>query len=137
MGGGLARVVGALVVIIIVGVAAAGILGFLPSDKGKILFGTAAGKDLCSVGNPTVAVKTTDPIFFAAVLKHHMDAAQAITFHITKDGAEFVTHDEPADGTAFDCYGNHDSLGALVAGSYVFEVIHSGQIEATGTLTVK
>jgi hypothetical protein len=71
------------------------------------------------------------------VLKHHMDGQQVITFHVTRDGAEFLSHEEPADGTEFDCYGNKDSLGALMAGSYVFEVIHKGEVEATGTLLVQ
>lgn len=130
-------IVGALVGIVLVGAIVAGVLGLFPSDKGKVLFGTAAGKDLCSVANPATTVKTTDPVFFAAILKHKMDGQQVITFHITKNGADFVSHDEPADGTSFDCYGNRDSLGALEAGKYVFEVIHKGEIEATGTLTVQ
>jgi hypothetical protein len=115
----------------------AGALGLLPSDKGKVLFGTAAGKDLCSVSNETTTVRTTDPIFFSAVLKHHMDGQQVITFHVTRDGAEFLSHEEPADGTEFDCYGNRESLGALMVGSYVFEVLHEGEVEATGTLVVQ
>ena len=132
----LSAIIGGIVVVAIIGYFAANQLGII-GDKGKVLFGTAAGSDLCSVSNQTDTVRTTDPIFFAAVLKHHMDGNQAITFHITKDGADFVTHEEPADGTAFDCYGNRDSLGALEPGSYVFEVLHNGELEATGKLTVK
>lgn len=129
-------IVVAVVGLLVVGVVAAGILGFLPSDKGKILFGTAAGTDLCSVGNQATMVKSTDPIFFAAVLKHHMDGAQAITFKIEKDGKELVNHPEPADGTSFDCYGSRDSIGSLEPGSYVFTVVHNADVEATGNLTV-
>jgi len=132
----LGAIVGGIVVLVVIGFVAANQLGLI-GDKGKILFGTAAGKDLCSVGNQTQTVTTTDPVFFAAVLKHHQGGDQAITFHITKDGADFVTHEEPADGQEFDCYGNRESLGALDAGSYVFEVLHNGEIEATGKLTVK
>jgi hypothetical protein len=133
----LVNIVGGVIGLLIVLGVVAGVLGLLPSDKGKILFGTAAGKDLCSVSNQSTTVKTTDPIFFAAILKHHMDGAQAIVFHITRDGAEFISHDEPADGTEFDCYGNRESLGALEPGTYVFQVIHKGDIEATGTLIVQ
>jgi hypothetical protein len=136
MRGGFLGVIGAVVAILVVGGVIAGALGLLPSDKGKVLFGTAAGKDLCSVGNATNTVRTTDPIFFAAVLKDHMDGQQAITFHVTRDGQEYSSHDEPADGSGFDCYGNTVSLGALKAGTYVFEVLHAGDVEATGTLTV-
>lgn len=132
----LGAIVGAVVVIAIIGYFAANQLGII-GDKGKVLFGTAAGKDLCSVSNQATTVLATDPLFFAAVLKHHMDGDQAITFHITKDGTEFVSHDEPADGQAFDCYGNRESLGPLDPGTYVFEVLHKGEVEATGTLTVK
>jgi hypothetical protein len=130
-------IIASIIGIILVGAVIAGVLGLLPSDKGKILFGTAAGKDLCSVGNPTNAVKTTDPIFFAAVLKEHLDGQQAIVFHITKDGVDFLKHDEPADGKPFDCYGNKESLGALAPGSYVFEVLHNNDVEAKGSLTVQ
>lgn len=137
LSGGIATVVGSVIGIVIVGAVIAGVLGLLPSDKGKILFGTAAGKDLCSVTGQATTVKPTDPVFFTAILKHHMDGAQAITFHIVKDGKDLVNHEEAADGTSFDCYGNRESLGSLEAGSYVFEVIHKGEIEATGNLTVK
>ena len=135
--GGIGSIIGAIVLIVVVGAVVAGILGLLPSDKGKVLLGTAAGSDLCSVANQATTMKPTDPIFFAAILKHHMDGAQAITFKITKDGADFVDHDEPADGTSFDCYGNKESLGTLETGSYVFSVVHNGDIEATGALIVK
>ena len=123
--------------VVVLGAAIAGILGFLPSDKGKTLFGTAAGKDLCSVGRRTNTVAATDPVFFAAVLRHHLDGQQGITFHITRDGTSFVTHEEAADGSAFDCYGSLESMGSLDAGTYDFEVTHNGDIEAAGTLTVK
>jgi hypothetical protein len=136
IGANLGGIIGAIVGIVIVGLVVANALDLLPSNKGKILFGTAAGSDLCSVNNETKTIKTTDPVFFAAVLKHHMDGAQAITFKIVKDGKEFVSHDEPADGTSFDCYGNRDSLGTLEAGTYTFQVLHKTDVEATGTLVV-
>ena len=137
IGANLGAIIGGIVGIVIIGAILAGALGLLPSDKGKILFGTAAGSDLCSVSNQTTNIKSTDPVFFAAVLKHHMDGAQAITFKITKDGKDFVSHDEPADGTSFDCYGNRESLGTFEAGTYVFTVIHNADTEATGTLVVQ
>jgi hypothetical protein len=136
IGGRILGSIGAIVLIVVVGGFIASAIGLLPNDKGKVLFGTAAGSGLCSVGNAGTAVTTTDPIFFAAVLRHHMDGDQAITFVITRNGADYVTHEEPADGSEFDCYGNSDSLGALEPGTYVFEVHHNGEVEATGTLTV-
>jgi hypothetical protein len=134
---GLLTIVGGVIAALVALFVVAALLGVLPSDKGKILFGTAAGRDLCSVSNETTTVKTTDPIFFSAILKHHMDGNQAITLHITKDGKDFVNYDEPADGTEFDCYGNRDSLGSLDAGHYRFEVVHKDVVEASGDLTVK
>jgi hypothetical protein len=136
-GRGLKSVIGTIIGLVVVAVVAAGVFGLLPSDKGKVLFGTAIGKDLCTVNNKTTTVNAADPIFFSAVLKHHMDGNQAITLHITKDGKDLVNYDEPADGTAFDCYGNRESLGPLEAGLYRFEVIHNGEVEATGDLTVR
>ncbi len=133
----LGAVIGGIVALLLVAGFAANALGLLPNDKGKILFGTAAGSDLCSVGGQTLTAKSTDPIFFAAVLRHHLDGSQAITFKIDKNGAPLVNHEEPADGTSFDCYGNKESLGALDAGTYVFTVVHNGEVEATGTLTVQ
>ena len=128
----------------IVGVVAVLVIGYfavqlLPSDKGKVLFGTTPGADLCSVGNQTTTVKTTDDLFFAAVLKDHMDGDQAITLRITKNGADFINYNEPADGTAFDCYGNRTSLaelGPFEAGQYHFEITNNGKIEAVGDLTI-
>jgi hypothetical protein len=131
----IAAIVG-VVVVLVVGYL---VVQFLPSDKGKVLFGTEPGADLCSVGNQTNTVKTSDPLYFAAVLKDHMDGDQAITLRITKDGAEFVNYNEPADGTAFDCYGNRTSLsdlGPFQAGQYHFEVINNNKVEAAGDLTI-
>jgi hypothetical protein len=134
---GLLAVGAAVVGILVAGALLVGALGLLPNDKGRILFGTAAGRDLCSVGRQTDTVTTADPVYFAAVLKHQLGGDQAITFRITKDGTEFVTHPEPADGKAFDCYGSQEPLGTLPAGSYVFEVIHGDEVDATGRLTVR
>jgi hypothetical protein len=132
IGGAIVGIIG----LVVAGVVIAGVLGLLPNDKGKVLFGTAAGSDLCGVGNATTTIRTSDPVFFSAVLKHHMDGQQAITLTITKDGAAFVDHDEPADGTSFDCYGTKESLGPFDPGTYVFTVTHNTDVEATGTLVV-
>ena len=135
-GRGIVSIIGTVIGLVVVAAFAAGALGLLPNDKGKVLFGTASGKDLCGVSNQATTIKAADPVFFSAVLKHHMDGAQAISLHITRDGKDLVNYDEPADGTAFDCYGNRDSLGPLEAGKYHFEVIHNGEVEATGDLTI-
>jgi hypothetical protein len=137
IGSRIGAIIGGVVVVLIVGLVVAGALDLLPSDKGKVLFGTAAGSDLCGVTNAATTIKTTDPVFFAAVLRHHMDGAQAINLKITKDGQAFVDHDEPADGTSFDCYGTKESLGPFDAGTYVFTVTHNAEVEATGTLVVQ
>lgn len=129
-------IIGTIIGLVVLAFVAAGVLGFLPSDKGKVLFGTALGKDLCGVSNQSTTIKTADPVFFSAVLKHHMDGNQAISLRITRDGKDLVNYDEPADGTAFDCYGNRETLGPLDAGKYHFEVIHNGEIEASGDLTI-
>jgi hypothetical protein len=107
-----------------------------PSNAGKVLFGTSPGSDLCTVGNAATTIKATDNVYFSAILKHKMDGNQAITLHITKEGKELVNYEEPADGTSFDCYGNRDSLSPLEPGQYRFEVIHNGEVEATGDLTI-
>jgi hypothetical protein len=111
--------------------------GYQNAAKGSIIFGTHAGPDLCSVRNAADTLTANDPIFFAAVLKHHMDGNQAITLRVTKDGKDFVSYDEPADGTEFDCYGNKDSLGTLDVGVYVFQIINHDAIEASAALTIK
>jgi hypothetical protein len=121
--------------------AAALILGARPRANGEaavgaIVFGSEAGPDLCSGRYATATPSPPDPVFFSAALRHHIDGKQAIRLHITKDGKQFVDYDERADGTAFDCYGNRDSLGALDAGVYAFQVLHGGDVEAAGTLTI-
>ncbi|HVA85315.1 MAG TPA: hypothetical protein VNF73_03235 [Candidatus Saccharimonadales bacterium] len=134
------RILPALITVIgvIVGLAVIGYLLFGPSNKGQIIFGTAAGSDLCSVGNQTKTVNTGDPIYFTAILKDHMDGNQAVSLQVTKDGAAFGTLDEPADGIAFDCLaGKPDVLGTLASGQYHFVLLHNSDVEATGDLTVK
>jgi hypothetical protein len=113
-------------------------IGLIPNNKGQILFGTSAGGDLCSIGNETKVVGAGDPVYFTAILKHHMDGDQAVRLHVTKDGAEFGSLDEPADGTAFDCLaGKPDVLGSLDPGLYHFDLFHNTDVESTGDLTVK
>lgn len=107
---------------------------FLP--RGQILFGTAAGADLCSVSGETRTVTRTDPVFFAAILKHRMAGSEAIRLTVTRDGLPFFDNEEPADGTEFECYGSRESIGPLEHGVYVFTITHNDDVEATGTLTV-
>jgi len=116
---------------------AAAVVDLVGFGTGAAFAGTAAGTALCSVSNETTTVKSTDPVFFTAVLKHRMNGDQTITLHVTKDGEEFVSLTESPAGTPFDCYTSHESMGNLEAGSYVFEIIHNKDIEATGNLTVQ
>ena len=112
-------------------------IGIIPNNKGQIIFGTSAGSDFCSVGGETKVVNAGDPVYFAAILKHHMDGDQAVTLTVKKDGQDFGSLDEPADGTAFDCLaGKPDVLGQLDAGLYHFELFHNQDLESAGDLTV-
>ncbi len=130
------------IVVVVFGVAVLGYaigsaIGIIPSNKGQIIFGTSAGSDFCSVGGETKIVNAGDPVYFAAILKHHMDGDQAVTLTVTKDGQNFGSLDEPADGTAFDCLaGKPDVLGQLDAGLYHFELHHNQDLESSGDLTV-
>jgi len=103
---------------------------------GQVLFGTALGSDLCSVGGETRTMAATDPVFFAAVLKNRLGGDQSIRLTMTRDGETFFESVDPANGTEFECYGSRESVGPLEAGVYVFEVTRDGAVEATGTLTV-
>lgn len=107
---------------------------FLP--RGQILFGTAPGGDLCSVGAEARSVRSADPVYFAAVLRDRMPGTASIRLVVTRDGQPYFDHVEPADGTEFECYGSRESIGPLEPGVYVFEVTHDGTVEASGTLTV-
>ena len=127
----------AVVVLIISGVTVANRLGLLPNDKGKVLFGTAAGPDVCSVDNQTASIATTDPLFWAAVLKDQVNGQQDAELHVTKDGGTFYDQSLPADGTAYDCFGNAEAIKDLDPGAYTFQVLREGAIQATGDLTVK
>jgi hypothetical protein len=105
--------------------------------RGGIVFGTAVGTDSCSVTNPTDVLLSTQPFFFAAYLTDHQDGSKSIVLHIEKDGVALVDHQEPADGNAYDCYGNTQSLGTLDAGAYEFRVLQGTKTEADGTVTVR
>lgn len=106
-------------------------------DPGTILFGTGAGTDSCSVANPTTVLLSTQPLFFAAHLADQMDGTKAIVLRIVKDGRPLVDHEEPADGKAFDCYGNTSPLGMLQPGAYDFKVTQGTTLEAEGNVTVR
>jgi hypothetical protein len=136
---GRAGIVSAIVgVVIVVGVLAyflAGQIGLI-GNKGKILFGTAAGPNLCTVGNPTTTVRTGDPLFIAAIMKDRIQGDEAFTFEVWKDGQQYLVTPVNGNGQAFDCYGNTEDLGLLDPGAYVFEVLKGTDVEARGELTV-
>jgi hypothetical protein len=106
-------------------------------DPGTILFGTAVGTDSCSVSNPATVLLSTQPFFFAARLNDQMDGTKAIVLSIMRNGELVVDHEEPADGKAFDCYGNTSPLGTLQPGDYDFRVRQGTKLEAEGKVTVR
>ena len=128
------------VVLIAIGLAVvAAIVGLnlqLFQPRGHVLFGTASGPDLCSVGGETRSVTSADPIYFAAILNNPVEGDQAIRLTITRDGVPVFDHTDPPIGTAFQCYGSREPYGPYEPGTYVFEVTQDGEVEATGTLTV-
>jgi hypothetical protein len=106
-------------------------------EPGAIVFGTGVGTDSCSVANPSEVLLSTQPFFFAARLVDQMDGSRAIVLNIVKDGQLLLEHEEPADGKAFDCYGNTSSLGSLRPGAYDFTVRLGTVTEAEGRVTVR
>lgn len=124
-----------IVLIALVAIVVARFFGIPSNGRGQILFGTAAGSDPCSVSNQATTLTRTDPVFFAAKLNHTIDGTEPITFKIARDGQQIDATQEPAYGKPFDCYYNTDAL-TLDPGTYVFTVIHNGDVEAAGTLTV-
>ena len=87
--------------------------------------------------NQTASIATTDPLFWAAVLKDQVNGQQDAGLHVTKDGGTFYDQSLPADGTAYDCFGNTDAIKDLDPGAYTFQVLLDGAVQATGDLTVK
>ncbi len=114
---------------------AAGFLGLLPNNRGQVLFGTSRGGTGCSIGNATTQVTSTDPVFFVAVMKHHVEPGDSIALRITMGGQPFESYSEEP-GAGFDCYRTNEALGTLKAGTYTFEVVRNGDVEASGQLTV-
>ena len=104
--------------------------------RGQVLFGTSLGPDLCSVGGETRTVTSSDPVFFAAVLRHRLGGDGAVRLTVTRDGEPFFDNRDPPNGTEFDCYGSREAVGPLEPGVYVFEVTHEDEVEAAGSLTV-
>jgi hypothetical protein len=129
-----------LVVIVLLAIAAfaggASFSGSFGRTPGTVVFGTAAGSDVCSVGSQSDTIYANTPYYFSARLNDHMTGSDAITLTVTKDGQVYATADEPANGQEFDCYGNKNALDGLDAGIYVFTITHNGTMEATGTLKV-
>ncbi len=135
VGGVVGAIIGIVVVVAVVGyflLQQFGVIG----DKGKVLFGTAPGANLCTVGSRTTAVKSGDPVFFAAVLRSRLAGDQSFTFRITRDGQPFIQRDEEGDGQSFECYGTEELIGPLPAGKYVVELLHGTDVAAHGELTV-
>jgi len=104
--------------------------------RGQVLFGTALGPNLCSVGGETRTIEAGDPVFFAAVLRNRMAGDVEVRLTVTRDGEPFFDNTDPPDGTEFECYGSRESIGPLEPGVYVFEVTNGDAVEASGTLTI-
>ena len=123
-----AVVIGVLVVLGIAGM----YLGLF-QPRGQVLFGTAAGPNLCSVGGETRTIEAGDPVFFAAVLRNRLSGDAEVRLTVTRDGEPFFDNTDPPDGNEFECYGSRESIGPLEPGAYQFEVTHDGAVEASGT----
>jgi hypothetical protein len=126
-----AVVVGVFVILGIAGM----YLGFF-QPRGQVLFGTALGPNLCSVGGETRTIEADDPIFFAAVLRNRLTGDAEVRLTVTRDGEPFFDNTDPPNGTEFECYGSRESIGPLEPGVYQFDVTHDGSLEASGTLTI-
>ena len=106
------------------------------SQRGQIVFGTAAGDDVCSIRSQTTAISARDTVYYAAHLKSSVGPSETLTLRITRNGQEVTTDELPPYGSEFDCFGLKEPIGPLQPGVYVFEVLRAGVVEATGTLTV-
>ena len=121
-------------VLVVLGIAGMYLGLFQP--RGQVLFGTAAGPNLCSVGGETRTIVAGDPVFFAAVLRNRLSGDAEVRLTVTRDGEPFFDNTDPPDGTEFECYGSRESIGPLEPGVYLFEVTHDDAVEASGTLTI-
>ena len=128
--------IGAVLIGLVVLAVVIGINSGLLQPRGYVVFGTSAGKDLCSVGDEVRSVTSSTPVYFAAVLRHQLGADASVRLRVTRDGQAFSDVVDPPDGREFDCYGSREPYGLLEPGVYIFEISHEGEVEATGTLTV-
>lgn len=103
--------------------------------KGTVIFGSSVGDDGCSVSNQLRKLSVTQSFFFMAYLKDVMDGTQVVTLRVIRDGNTMLNTDEPANGTAFNCFGNQKAFPPLAAGNYEFQVLQGARLEADGLIT--
>jgi hypothetical protein len=109
------------------------------TGTGNVYFSTTAydqNSTTCAFPSPVTTVSATDSVYMIANFNDTLNVSDSYTLELTKDGVSQGTTNATAD-TKFNCYIEKNSLGPLPAGVYQFSFKHNGNIEATGTLTVK
>jgi hypothetical protein len=109
------------------------------ADRGHVLFGTAAGTDVCSPRGQTNVFGPADPIFLAAIMRETVQPGSHVVYEIDGPGATAgpfpVTLTPP-----YDCLGTKQPIGPLDPGTYVIRYRYDLQPAtaelATGTFTV-
>jgi hypothetical protein len=137
--GGRVKYVVIAVFAVIVLIAGLVVVAILNSPAGHVYFSKTAydqSSNTCEFGSPVTTVSTTESFYMIAAFNDTLEAPDAYSLEVVKDGAPEGTTNATAS-TKFNCYMEQNVMGPLPAGVYKFTFKHNDKIEAEGTLTVK
>ena len=127
------------VVVAIVVIIGAVVVANLRTGAGNVYFSKTAydqSSTVCSFDAPITTASTGDSVYMIANLNDNLQAQDAYTIEVTKDGVSYLTSPLTAD-KEFNCYIEKSAVGPLPAGVWKFTITHNNKVEAEGTLTVK
>jgi len=103
-------------------------------DAGIIEFGTAPGREDCTIGGGTQSYSLGDPLYWTAAFSRTVEATEATKVRLYVDGAVAVDGNlERAEGS---CLNGSVGAGNAVAGHYVLEYYVGSEVLARGEVDV-
>lgn len=139
------RLLGALGVIIVIGVIVGGVFIYQkvanPDHLGQVIFTTApqAGQTGCDITDQVTSVKVGTPVYAMYIWQHQLSATQQVHEEDFKDGVSFDTYDVPTDKSSdADCLRITDDWSSSfdTAGAYEVKLTVGQEVIAEGKLTV-
>jgi hypothetical protein len=102
--------------------------------RGTVAFGTSSSLLTCTVQGQTTFLPAGGQGVWIAAFSRRTTLNDEVRLRITVNGKETANDVQPRG--SFDCLGTEKVETGLAPGTYVFEVLVNGRVDALGTLVV-